>query len=434
MANSGKRGSVKQAANGTWEFVVDRGVDADGKRRQTRRRGFRTKREATEALDKVLSELVTGTYVPPSRQTLSEYLEDEWLPSIKGTIRPSTWGSYRHNLVTHVCARPIGRMRLQDIDGPALNKLYAQMGEPTASRRGTPLSPRTINYTATILHRALKDAVRWQRIPRNPHEQSDPPSGKHRRPKHIWTAEQLSAFFEYIKDDPLYALWVLIGTTGMRRGEALGLAWGHIGLDDASARISLQRQLVPDWESRSSRGWQFAEPKTKAGYRNIALDAGLTVPALRGHRTRQAELRLLVGQGWQLGATEEVLEAGGMVFCRPDGLPIEPAWATEEFSRLVRNSKLPRVTLHGLRHTWATLALKAGVHPKVVQERLGHSSVMVTLDMYSQVSGGMDEEAADAVAALLDKPIPDGTPKLQTRKAAGGTVSPLHGRRPRKHS
>lgn len=202
----------------------------------------------------------------------------------------------------------------------------------------------------------------------------------------------------------------------MRRGEALGLDWNaHVDLDSEISgvphpHVTIARTLaVSDNHAAGGPGYAFGEPKTPRGYRRVSLDPE-TVAMLRVHRARQAAEKLAIGGGYcDLG----------LVFCEPDGTPLHPGTVSEGFRRLTRQLGLP-LSLHGLRHTWATLALKAGIHPKVVQERLGHSKIAVTLDLYSQVSLGMDAEAATRVAKLLEEPMAESGPG-SAPSVSGGT-------------
>lgn len=174
--------------------------------------------------------------------------------------------------------------------------------------------------------------------------------------------------------------------TGVRRGELLGLSWDAVDLD--AGRLAITRTLI------SGKGApRFSEPKTKRGRRSVALDAG-TVDALREHRERQLDERLAWGPAY---------EDHGLVFCREDGTPIWPRTFSRSFDHHVRDAGLPKIRLHDLRHTHATLALEAGVHPKVVQEWLGHASIAITLDTYSHAVPAMQEDAAEKIAALLER-------------------------------
>src|SRR5690606_21143177 len=239
----------------------------------------------------------------------------------------------------------------------------------------------------TILHRAFKDAVRWGRLARNPADAADPPrAGQKSDGVHAWDAATLRTFLTRSREsgDRLHALWVLLATTGMRRGEAIGLRWKDVDLD--KGRLSVV-QTITQTRSKVTIG----EPKTARGRRSIALDDA-TVGVLREHRKSMLEERLLVGPDF----SDE-----GLVFHHPDGSCLRPDAVSAEFVRRVSQYGLPRLTLHGLRHTWATLALEQGIHPRVVQERLGHSTIAITLGIYSHVSPTLHDEAANLVAASI---------------------------------
>jgi integrase len=226
---------------------------------------------------------------------------------------------------------------------------------------------------------------------RNPADRAKPPRPRNHGDRHqhinTWPRATLAAFLRWCEaaGDPLYALWLLLATTGLRRGEALGLCWDSVDLD--AARLSIRRTLVDvDWGRPV-----WSDPKTARGRRVVALDP-VTVAALKACRAAQAEDKLRLGADYS---------GHGLVFARPDGTPLHPDSTSKRFRRLVANAGLPAIRLHDLRHTWATLALEAGVHPKVVQERLGHSNVSITLDLYSHVSPAMQSDAAERVAKLI---------------------------------
>lgn len=347
--------------------------------------GIPDPKEAIAGRREQLAAVSNGTYVPKTRQTLAEYVE-EWLIMIKPTVRPATHYSYSRNLRLHVIP-VIGSAPLAAIDAVTLDTLYAALlADGRKDYKGGGLSPRSVYYIHTILHRAFKDAVRKGRLARNPADAADPPKAAETgRPDSVtWTAEQLRAFLESTRDNRHWAAYFLLATTGMRRGEALGLRWRDLDLDEGSAEI---RQTVIAIKHKA----EFGTPKTKKGKRRITLDAG-TVAALREHRKKQAAERLLMGAGW----TDLDL-----VFCHVDGTLLHPERFTRGFSEIVRRLGLPAIRLHDLRHGWATLALRAGIHPKVVQERLGHSNISITIDTYSHVVPGLHKAAAEDVAALF---------------------------------
>jgi integrase len=241
----------------------------------------------------------------------------------------------------------IGSVRLQQLTPARLNQLYGELGES--------LAPSTVRVCHSILRRAFADAVKWNRLARNPADAASPPRSRSRSMR-TWSAEELRRFIDHVRDDRLYAAWHTLAMTGLRRGELLGLTWDAVDLK--TGRLAITRALVP-----AKGGPELTEPKTASGRRNVALDPG-TVAALREHRKRQLEERLAWGSAYR---------DCGFVFCREDGPPVWPADFSAAFKRHVKAAGLPVIRLHDLRHTHATLALEAGVHPKVVSERLGHA-------------------------------------------------------------
>jgi integrase len=232
----------------------------------------------------------------------------------------------------------------------------------------------------------LRDAVRWGRITRNPADAADPPraAATVRPTMTTWTADQVRAFLEHTAEHRLHAAFVVLATTGMRRGECLGLRWSDLHL--TACRVSIvQTVIAVNHEVR------IGSPKTARGRRTVALDQG-TVAVLRRHRQQMLAERLIMGAGF----TDH-----GLVFCRPDGGPLHPERFSRTFMIEAARAGLPRIRCHDLRHTWATLALSAGEHPKVVQERLGHANVSITLDVYSHVTEGLHGDAASRVAVII---------------------------------
>lgn len=379
------RGSVVKRGNG-YSVVLDLGRDPEtGKRRQKWHSGYRTKREAERGIAELIGTVNTGTYIVRTRQTVAEFCT-EWLVAIQPTVRPATHYSYARNLRLHVYPY-LGSQPLPAVDPGTLNGLYARLlteGRKDAGRGG--LSARSVKYVHTILHRVFKDAVKWGRLARNPGDAADPPRSVASGAPEMatWSAQQLRSFLEGVRGDRLSAAYLLLATTAMRRGEALGLRWVDLDLDAGRAAV---RQTVIAVHHEV----QFGTPKTAKGRRTVTLDA-VTVTALREHRKRQSIERLQMGGGW----TDL-----GLVFARVDGTPLHPERFSRQFSKRSRQLNLPRIRLHDLRHGWATMALSAGVHPKVVQERLGHANISITLDTYSHVTSGLHDDAAERVAGMV---------------------------------
>jgi integrase len=372
----------------TWSYRFD--LDPDpltGRRRQATKTGFRTKRETEVAMREAMTKAEQGRHVRISRRTVEQFL-DEWLKAVEGRMRPSTWSSYRDYRDAYV--NPvIGHTALQDLTPVRLNLLYSHLLTEGRVRKakGIPqgLAPKTVRNVHVMLRRALRDATKWGYLPRNPAEDAEPPAA-HTRKRTVWTPAQLRTFVEHVKDDRFYALWLLVATTGLRRGELAGLREADFDLRVARVTPTIPRVVV-DGHAQAS------EPKSARGYRSLALDP-LTVEALRTHLKRWRRERREVGH------------ASPLVFCWPDGRPVHPQTITDRFFRLASEAGLPFIRLHDVRHSYATAALATGVHPKIVSERLGHASVAFTLQTYSHVLEGMDEAAATAIAAHIFE-LPD---------------------------
>jgi integrase len=372
------RGHIRKRGT-SWTVVVDTGRDEQGRRQQKWQGGFRTRREAQAALTETLSRLDHGTFVAPSRQTLADYIP-QWLAAHRGKVRATTYASYERNLRTHVIPQ-LGSRQLRSLTPALLNGFYADVSRRDG--RGA-LSPRTVRYIHMILRRSLADAVKWGALARNPADSADPPKPGRPQAMKTWTVAELRAFLDHVREDRLFAAWLLLATTGLRRGELLALRWENADLE--GGRVAIVRTLT---SISSHRAW--SEPKTDKGRRQVALDPA-TVMALRQHRARQLEERLAWGPAYQ---------DNGLVFSREDGSALHPELFLRQFRNRIRAAALPRIRLHDLRHTYASLALQAGIHPKIVSERLGHATIAITLDTYSHVIPDMQQEAAERVAALV---------------------------------
>ena len=230
-----------------------------------------------------------------------------------------------------------------------------------------------------LLHKALSDAVRWGLVARNVADAADPPRVPHQE-RGAWSAVELRAFLEATSEDRLAAMWLLFTTTGMRRSELLGVAWRAVDLEATSGRLAIVQTVVV----LEQRPVIVAEAKTATSRRQLALDP-FTTAALKAYRVQQLQERLAWGPAW----TDT-----GLVFTREDGQVLHPERVSKRFTRLVRDAGLSPITLHGLRHSYATAALAAGQPLKVVSERLGHASTSITANLYQHVLPSMDERTA----------------------------------------
>ena len=379
---------VRRSRNGKettrWYVVVDAGVDANGRRRQKWHGGYLTRREAEVTRAKIVNDLHAGQYVAPDRITLGAWVRENWLRMIESRIKPSTFDSYRRNMEVHVLPA-LGTRPLQQLTAAMLNALYGQL-VARGNGRGA-LSPKTVHYIHTIVHKALADAVDAGVVPSNVAMRAKPPRPGRRAMREIrcWEPEDLARFLDHVRGTRLEAAWRLAAMTGMRRGEILGLRWKDVDLDRAC--ISVRHAVV-------SIAYTVLESTPKSHQaRVIDLDPE-TVEQLRAHRERQQIERDDWGADYR---------CNDLVVARENGEPIHPHGFSQAFGRLVHNAGLERIRLHDLRHTHATLAVKAGVPVKVISERLGHESPAFTLRQYAHVVPGMQAEAALQIAELVEQ-------------------------------
>ena len=348
--------------------------DADRGRRQVWRGGFRTKADAAAAERRFLvdAEDAAGQAGDERRSVTVEAFLVDWLVQSASTRRATTSVLYeqlvRQHIVPHLGAGVLGALAPADV-----REWHAVLLRKPKRWGGGLLSPTTVRTTHRVLRRALQDALRWELIDRNPCDAVIAPRRADVEMR-SWDAAQIRAFLTHVESDRLLAMWRLFVASGMRRGEVAGLRWIDVDLDAARLAVRSTRVIVYS-------DVVVVEPKTRRSRRSVALDAG-TVEILRAHRQHQNAERCYAGDAWA---------ETGYVFVREDGRPLDPDRITHLFGVVVESCGLPRIRLHDLRHTAATLALGAGVHPKVVSERLGHSSIAITLDTYSHVLPSMQE-------------------------------------------
>lgn len=376
------RGSIVKKGP-SYYVVFDAPPGDDGRRRRKWHKAGASRREADLLLNRLVGQVQTGEYVERTSTTVGSFLQDEWLPAIRATVKPSTFEFYETMVRAYLVPR-IGRHRLQALTPAVLNGLYGDL-LVGGGRHGQPLSARAVRSVHKVLRRALRDAERWELVHRNVADRADPPDPAAPAIE-AWDAETLARFLADTADDRLGPLWQVMATTGMRRGEALALRWSD--LDLSARRITIRRNLT--WVRNAP---VFVDPKTAKSRRLVPIPAE-TAEALRFHRKRQVVEQEAAGEAYA---------TNGLVFADEAGDPLKPPRVTRTFGSAVKRLGLPTITLHGLRHTWATLALGAGIPAKVASEVLGHASVAITLDTYSHVTPGMADDATERVAELLRK-------------------------------
>lgn len=378
--------------HGKWYFKVSTVDERTGKRKQLLRGGYATAADAQAELDKVKGRIRTGT-VQLHGVTVGAWLT-EWIES-KTDLRANTLHSYQSHINRYLIPH-LGKLKIEDLRATHVAAVMKTVtGGPTSAQR-----------VRATLRSALADAVRHGLITVNAAALVKLPSGKSPRPlvwtenrvAHwratgvmpsrimCWTPAQLGAFLDAANADPLYSLWHLLAFRGLRRGEACGLEWSEVDLDAGEVAIVRQRIEVG---GRPEEG----APKSEAGNRVISLDER-TVAVLRAHRTAQVERRL--SSVWDTRGDQKV-------FCQANGAPLSPSAVSKRFRALVAQQDLPPIRLHDLRHGAASLLLAAGVPMKIVQETLGHSSVVLTANTYTSVYPEVAREAAEAAAALVPR-------------------------------
>lgn len=344
-------------------------------RKQRGGSGFATKAEAVEAMNRLQAAVADGTHIERSRRSLGEYLGD-WLTACRN-IRPNTARDYGVSIHKYITVH-LGSVRLQSVDRLQIRGMYRKLAE-------SGISEKTVHNIHICLHKALQDAVDDGLLRRNPADRA------HAKPKDrpemlSWSSDELATFLAFAAQDRDLALYHVAAATGMRRGELLGLRWRDVDLD--TARLVVRQQFT-----RQGSGLGFGPPKSKKSVRTIDLDEE-TVALLREQEERQRFDRHASGSSYRTDLD--------LVFCRPGGLPEDPNVIGRRFERRVRAlGSVPAITLHGLRHTHATLLLEAGVDVKTVSERLGHDTVQTTLELYGHVTAKMRSNAAARFGTLL---------------------------------
>lgn len=366
-------GSIYKRTDGRWVAVANLGY-RNGKRWRKAFYG-KTRKEVQERLTSALSALQGGVAPIPEKQTVQQFLDDWLKDSVKQTVRPRTFIRYGEHVRLHINPT-LGHIKLSKLTPQRVQSLLNEL-----LKNG--LAPSTVVYTHAVLRRALRQALRWNYVSRNSASLVDAPRVEEKEVDPL-NPDQARVFLNSIKGDRLEALYSVALAVGLRKGEALGLRWDDIDLDEGTLRVrwSLQRidgKLV------------LVEPKSKQSRRSISLPQ-TAVAALKRHRVGQLQERLLAGSRWQ---------ENGFVFPSTIGTPMDTRNLTRHFNKALRNAGLPTKRFHDLRHTCASLLLAQSVHPRVVMEILGHSQISLTMDTYSHVIPELQKEAAAQMDALL---------------------------------
>jgi len=375
------RGSIITRGN-SYRIAVSLGKDSATGRYQKYFETVRgSKKDAQKRLTELLSQLDKGIFCRPGKTTLGEYLT-VWLnDNIKPSLSPRTFGLYSYLSRVHLIPS-IGNIPLTELKPHHLQRLYSE-------KLSSGLSARTVQLCHVALHKALKNAVKTNLLTRNVADSVDKPRIQHPE-MHPMTETDINKFLEAAKQGSYYALFYTYLFTGMRRSEVLALRWSDVDLLSMQISVSRSMQYLNNVKNHVS----FKEPKSKKSKRLIALSPS-TVFVLEEHWKAQERMR----ESLELLPMTE----NDLVFSHWDGSPLLPDSITHAWVKLVRKCGLEGIRLHDARHTHATIMLKQGVHPKIVQERLGHSTISTTLDTYSHVAPGLQQAAAKGFDDILKK-------------------------------
>jgi integrase len=379
------KGHLRERSPGHWAIILDLRDPATGKRRRKWHSFQGTKREAQHECARLITEMNKGSYIEPSKLKLSIFL-DQWLESVKSQVAPRTFERYEE-IANKNIAPLLGALALTQLRPAQISASYATALKSGRRDGKGGLSPRTVHHMHRILKQALSVAVKWGMLAQNPAELVDPPKVE-RTSMSALNLEQTARLLDHFRPTRSYVAVLLGVLCGLRRGEITALKWKSVDLE--RGQLSIEESTEQTRDGTRSK-------ETKSGRaRAVALPL-FVADELSRHKVRQAEELLKLGIR---------ISGDCHIVAQEDGRPVQPNSVTHEFVRILgAAADLPRVRFHDLRHSHATHLLASGIHPKIAQERLGHSSVGITLDLYSHVLPGMQEDAAAKVDAGLRSAI-----------------------------
>ncbi|MFT8320837.1 MAG: site-specific integrase [Bacillus sp. (in: firmicutes)] len=368
--------SVRKIDN-NWTFRIDVGKHPiTGSRKQVYRGGFRTKKEAELAKAEFIAQLKKEGYFP----TQSELMEDfiiKWLNTVyKHEVQPTTFERAKSIVENHILPaftkKEVSSIKTYDVQ------------QFLSSKSNDGLSPATVKIIRNLLSKAFQTAIDWELINGNPTERVKGPSIV-KKEKEIWTSEEAKTFLESC-DELRWTVAFSLGLhTGMRRGEILALKWENINFEKQTVKIKESLAYTKE------HGLTFNTPKTSNSYREVVLPASI-IELLKQHKSEQNIMKQRMGTSYH---------QFNLVVSTADGKPIHPRNLARTFDRLIEKAGIKKISIHGLRHTNATLLMKQGINPKIVSERLGHANVGITLDIYSHTDLDMQVESAAKLEEML---------------------------------
>jgi integrase len=367
------RGHIRERGRNHWYAVIDIRDPITGKRRRKWHSlpDCKGKRQAETACSRLVTEMQRGTYLEPGRCTVALFLA-RWIDYQQNHVTPRTIEYYHEN--TKNLLPLIGNVTLAKLSPAVVAQVYTN-----ALKRHSPVSVLMVHR---VLSAALRQAVKWQLLSANPCDAVTAPRVE-RRQTRVLDADGAAVLIEAARPRAMFMPILLGVMCGLRRGELAALTWHHVDLDAARLQITVSAE-------QTSQGVRIKSPKS--GRSRVVAMPALVVEELRRHRLKQAEELLRLG----------VRQSDDTYVClQPNYKPWAPWNLSSTFAKLIKTTGLPRIRLHDLRHSHATHLLVANVHPKIVQERLGHANIGITMNLYSHVMPGMQDEAASRVDAVL---------------------------------
>ncbi|MBJ6361840.1 site-specific integrase [Paenibacillus sp. MAHUQ-46] len=365
----------KDEKNGTYWFVVSAGKDDEGKRRQLKRRGFKTEKEAMREMRKLLQQIDDNTYIKNSNIKYTEFLEGEWLGSKSHKVRPVTLGTYKLNITKHITPyfqnQEMGKITTQMIE-----KFYTHLSKESG------LAERTIQDIHKIVKSSFKTAVKRRYLSYSPAADAEAPKVP-RKEMSVWNLEETVCFLKICDKSDLHIAFLLALTTGMRQSEILAIRWKDVDFENGVLHV--RQTLSHDGKHI------YQDTKTKSSTRSITL-IEKTMDSLKEHRKKVKKQKLSAGTNYQ---------DNDLVICTKLGTPINPRNLLRTFYKLMEKANVPKIRFHDLRHTVATLMLSKNINPKVVKEILGHYDIRVTLDTYSHFLPSVHRETATQYGEML---------------------------------
>ena len=370
------KGHIRKRANGSWQLICELPRDANGRRSQGRQTVHGSKKDAEAKLREILTTLDKGDYVTPTEETVGSFLE-RWLETYAATrTSPRTQMAYRSVIRSYI-SPTLGAVPLASLRQQHVQDTYA-----TLLSRG--LSAQTVLHTHRVLHKALSSAVKEGIVARNVCDAVEAPRPPKREMSTL-DGKGVLRFLEVSNDSPYRDVFLVALYTGLRRSEVLALKWDNVDLENSRLFVVAGLHFI------TGQGLVLLPTKTARSRRPVTFTPEVA-DVLRAIRGAQLVSQVELGSAWQ---------GTRFVFTKPNGTPMDPAKVTNAFTAVIKEAGLSGVRLHDLRHTHASLMLLAGVHPKVVSERLGHANISITLDTYSHVLPGLQEDAAEKFSKVI---------------------------------